>query len=457
MPSKKILAIGFAAGVAAISTLEQYGNKIYDESGNQFFIKGLAYQLRPDDPLIDTDQCSRDVELMKELGVNTLRVYHVDESADHDGCMKVFEDAGIYLTIDLDDFETYILPYDTYWNQTQFESYTKTMDAFIKYDNVLGFYVGNEIIAKSDQSHAAPYIKAAVRDIKAYRKKKGYRNVLIGYSATDIVELRPMLQDYLTCGGNNDEIVDFFGINAYEWCTPNTYTGSGYDKLQAMAEKFPVPIFFSETGCNVGESREWQDMDAIFTEPMVNDWSGAIAYEWIEEQNNYGIISYGPPTDQAIATGDIYDGFTRKGTPTPVQPDFDNLKSRWATNTPVGTPRSKYDSSSVSTRACPSSTPGGWQVDGNVPLPTLGETYAGSATAASMTSKATMTSRAASGSADSGDTDNGKGASSDSGTSAPSANQKTSTNDAPSPFTDSRVLAVATPLVGLILGMALWL
>lgn len=73
-------------------------------------VTGMAYQLRPSDPLIDTEQCSRDVKLMQELGVNTLRVYHVDGSADHDGCMKVFEDAGIYLTIDLDDFDTYILP-----------------------------------------------------------------------------------------------------------------------------------------------------------------------------------------------------------------------------------------------------------------------------------------------------------------------------------------------------------
>jgi hypothetical protein len=45
---------------------------------------------------------------MKELGVNSLRVYHVDTDPDHDACMKIFADAGIYLLIDLDDFDTYI-------------------------------------------------------------------------------------------------------------------------------------------------------------------------------------------------------------------------------------------------------------------------------------------------------------------------------------------------------------
>lgn len=45
---------------------------------------------------------------MKELGVNTIRTYHVDPNGSHDGCMKAFDDAGIYVLLDLDTFETYI-------------------------------------------------------------------------------------------------------------------------------------------------------------------------------------------------------------------------------------------------------------------------------------------------------------------------------------------------------------
>lgn len=47
---------------------------------------------------------------MQELGANAIRVYHVDASADHDGCMAAFADAGIYAMIDMDTFSTYILP-----------------------------------------------------------------------------------------------------------------------------------------------------------------------------------------------------------------------------------------------------------------------------------------------------------------------------------------------------------
>ncbi|XP_044724367.1 glucanosyltransferase domain-containing protein [Hirsutella rhossiliensis] len=362
MQSSLLAAVaGLAASVAALDPVEATGNKFFNKDGSQFFIKGVAYQLQPQDPLVDTQQCKLDANLMKDLGANTIRVYHVDADADHDGCMKALADAGIYLLVDLDTFGTYIEPVTLSWNDTQYDEYAKVMDTFHKYDNVLGFFVGNENIATKDASPAAPLLKAAARDMKAYRDSKGYRKIPVGYSAADIKELRPMLQDYLTCGDNSSEIVDFFGLNSYSWCDPSTYEESTYNQLQEYAKGFPVPIFFTETGCNVPGPRRWDDMDAIFSKPMVNDWSGAIVYEWIQEQNNYGIITYGS-----------------HGMPTPRSPDFDNLKSKWAGSHPSGVSKADYDAKAVSTRPCPTSTPGGWwQVDGNVKLPTLGDRHPG--------------------------------------------------------------------------------
>ena len=70
--------------------------------------------LCPEDPLVDMDQCKRDAVLMEELGANVIRIYHVDPNADHDGCMSALDDAGIYTLIDLDTFNTQILPVSTY-------------------------------------------------------------------------------------------------------------------------------------------------------------------------------------------------------------------------------------------------------------------------------------------------------------------------------------------------------
>ncbi len=72
-----------------------------------------------------------------------------------------------------------------------------------------------------------------------------------------------------------------------------------------------------------------------------------LIYEWIEEENHYGIISYGPKVDPTVTGKNIEGGFTRAGTPTPVSPDFDNLKKQWAT---IGRPASSfadYDSKKV--------------------------------------------------------------------------------------------------------------
>lgn len=185
---------------------------------------------------------------------------------------------------------------------------------------------------------------------------KKYRTVPIGYSAADIAELRPMLQNYLACGSQPAQTIDFFGLNSYEWCGYATYQTSGYSNLQAMAENYSIPIFFSETGCNVPEPRPFLDQAAIFGPDMIDTWSGSIIYEWVEETNHYGIVTY--------PNGEIYSG-----APIPINPDFTTLQTVWKDISPVGVAESSY-TPSFAAPACPLATMG-WGVNGDVPLPTL--------------------------------------------------------------------------------------
>jgi hypothetical protein len=223
-------------------------------------------------------------------------------------------------------------------------------------------------------SVAAPYVKAAARDVKAYRASKKYRDIPVGYSAADISTLRPMLQNYLACGTNSSETIDFYSLNAYEWCgSDSSYTISGYSQLTANVTNYNIPIFFSETGCNTVPPRTFQDQAAIFGPDMNPYWSGAIIYEWIEEQNNYGLVNYGPKVD-ATASGAPPDGYPRSGTPTPVQPDFSNLSNQWATLTPTGIAASAY-SPTLTPPPCPAFTSSVWEVNGNVALPSLGQVF----------------------------------------------------------------------------------
>lgn len=137
---------------------------------------------------------------MADLGANTIRVYHVDPTADHDGCMSAFADLGIYLFLDLDTFETQFDQDNPYWNQTQLTAFEAVLDTFQRYDNLAGVFVANEAMTRLNGSDAAPFVKSAIRDVKAYRDMKKYRDIPVGYSGADIPDLRPMLQNYLACG-----------------------------------------------------------------------------------------------------------------------------------------------------------------------------------------------------------------------------------------------------------------
>ena len=130
--------------------------------------------------------------------------------------------------------------------------------------------------------------------------------------------------------------------------------------------------------------------------------SGSIIYEWIEETNDYGLISYGPPAP-ADATGSaVVAGYTRTGTPTPVQPDFDNLSSQWAQITPTGVSMNAYTPSN-SAPPCPEYTEGFWMVSSDAPLPTLDQAaVAGGSGSGSGSSSQTATTSGSSSSPTSG-------------------------------------------------------
>jgi 1,3-beta-glucanosyltransferase GAS1 len=152
-------------------------------------------------------------------------------------------------------------------------------------------------------AHAAPYLLSAAADLKSYRDAKGYRKIPVGYSATDTLAVTPMLQDYLVCRPNETERLDFYSLNSYRWCGDATYQTSGYNQIEQMFQNYPVPVFFSETGCNVAPPRTFGDQDAIFGPEMSGTFSGAIIYEWIQEMNNYGLVSYGPQLAADVQEG----------------------------------------------------------------------------------------------------------------------------------------------------------
>jgi hypothetical protein len=285
---------------ANIPTLEVIGNKFfYSNNGSQFYIKGIAYQQDTAnasaevtfvDPLSDADACKRDLPYLTELHTNTLRVYAINTSVSHKECMDLFANAGIYIIADLSQPSESINRDSPEWNLELYNRYTDVVDALSNYTNVLGFFAGNEVTNNKTNTAASAFVKAAVRDTKAYIREQGYRDIPVGYSSNDDAETRVALADFFACG-DEDVKVDFYGINMYEWCGNSTFQGSGYADRTQEFKNLSVPIFFSEYGCNEVQPREFTEVRALYGPDMTDVWSGGIVYMYFEEENNYGLVS----------------------------------------------------------------------------------------------------------------------------------------------------------------------
>lgn len=269
------------------------GNAFY-AGDERFYIRGIDYQpggaSDVSDPIADPDVCMRDIEKFKELGLNAIRIYSVDNSANHDECMTALADAGIYLILDVNT-PLYSLnradPGPSY-NDVYLQHIFATIDAFANYDNTLAFFSGNEVINDDKTTTCAPYVKAVTRDMRQYIGSRGHRKIPVGYSAADVEENRVEMAQYMNCG-TEDERSDFYAFNDYSWCDPSDFITSGWDKKMETFADYSIPLFLSEYGCNTN-TREFKEVASLYSTDTSAVYSGGLVYEYTQEPSNYGLV-----------------------------------------------------------------------------------------------------------------------------------------------------------------------
>ncbi|KAI9670084.1 MAG: 1,3-beta-glucanosyltransferase gas1 [Trizodia sp. TS-e1964] len=358
--SALLAATSFITSVAAdVDPIVIKGSKFfYSGNGTQFFMRGVAYQQdistngslsgsnKYTDPLADATGCARDIPYLVSLRTNTIRVYAVDPTADHSKCMSMLQDAGIYVVLDLSEPATSINRDTPAWDNKLYSRYTKVVDTFQKYNNVIGFFAGNEVSNNNTNTAASAFVKAAVRDMKAYIKASKYRPMGVGYATNDDAAIRADLASYFNCGSTSDSI-DFWGYNIYSWCGDSSYSLSGYDQRTKEFQDYSVPVFFAEYGCNEVRPRKFTEVEALFGDQMSPVWSGGIVYMYFQETNNYGLVDVSGNTVSPRA-------------------DYTYLSSEMASATPSAVSSGSYNPSNTAARACP--TVGTqWQASSNLP------------------------------------------------------------------------------------------
>lgn len=306
MFSAKQLALAALMGVATadVQPIVMKGQALFYENGTQFYIKGVAYQRdtssseaakRDDsssdyiDPLADETRCARDVPILAAAGTNVIRTYALDPTADHDKCMSLLADAGIYVISDLSSPDEAINRASPVWDTALYTRYTSVVDAMKGYKNVIGFFGGNEVTNNASNTDASAFVKAAVRDTKAYINSTADRWMGVGYAANDDSTIRDNMAHYFNCG-DQESAIDFWGYNIYEWCGDSTFEKSGYSEVVDFFSNFSVPVFFSEYGCNSdgAAARTFQETTELYSDDMTSVIAGGIVYMYFEEANDYG-------------------------------------------------------------------------------------------------------------------------------------------------------------------------
>ncbi|TFK21152.1 hypothetical protein FA15DRAFT_718037 [Coprinopsis marcescibilis] len=353
--------------VLGIPRIFREGKWLYEEDrgrDHRFYIKGIAYQRQghgkasPNvafneaqifhDPLADPDACRRDLPHFSSASINTLRVYHINSSLNHDECMEMFSEANIYVILDLSIPRTgSIVDGTTPWSTSIMDMYFSTIDAFEKYDNILAYNVGDSTVDYKNYTtfEAVPYLKAAVWDIKTHLRAINSTK-LVGYAAKAInftnfrvpgvyeflthtaPDRQRDLADYLSCG-DEPNAIDLYGLNDYSWCPMygNTMTKSRYEEIFAQFSSYNRPIYFSEFGCVYDGDRRyprvWDEVDALFTN-MTLIMSGGIAFSYfptLVDQLEYGMVNV-----------------TEDGTAINVSAEFLALGERYSANNGPDTP-----------------------------------------------------------------------------------------------------------------------
>jgi len=289
------------------STSISIGGRYFWRGNERFFIRGVVYQPKDitqrgiiNDPISDDRilELERNIVLLKELGVNTLHIYSIDNQKQHDKAMKLLESAGIYVVAGVCTPSCCInrmKPYESY-NTANISSLLRTAGIMAAYPNTLAITAANELVNGRDNLHATPVLKAVVRDLKRYllcnSKTKGTRILPVGYCSAAVphINLTPGFLEYLYYG-DKEATVDFWSFAEYGWTGKSNIQISGWNRMISRYENFAIPMFLSEYGANTSNIRSLDETRVLYSNLMAEVFSGGCIYELFDGANRYGLIA----------------------------------------------------------------------------------------------------------------------------------------------------------------------
>lgn len=257
------------------SPIEVKGYKFFEtDTGKEFLVRGIAYEPRPNSGNLNQNSVDyfteehrhiweRDIPILQSLGVNAVRIYAVDPTQNHDAFMCTLNAAGIYVLVSLArDCSTCAVTRDQapdcYPTALKIQG-QKVINAFSKYDNVLGFSAGNEVNHYTPQNNPewnGPCQKKFLRDMRHYIAScPNMRKVPVGLISAD--SQRDEVSLYYNCQsseGDEYEHAEWFGLNVYLSCAGNATNYEDEKGFTGLVDSFQsydysIPVMLTEFGC----------------------------------------------------------------------------------------------------------------------------------------------------------------------------------------------------------------
>jgi hypothetical protein len=270
----------------------------YQTNGTQFFVRGMIYEQHQNfqerqtvslDSISDGLICARDVPLLLKLGVNTIITSGFLTPADHSACMRIFEEAEIYVIALINgNIDTGIRVNGTVWkflDYATYDAYFKIVDSLASYSNLLGFMV-DLTDHRADRLVFLPRFKAYVRDIKEHLGYRSHRTIPVGAYGFNHGK-STMISQYMSCGGT-EVAADFYVLTSSRslalkgifWCANSSVP---YDRLADQYRNYPLPVIITY-GCDANISHTFQEPRYIYTGAPGEVFSGGVTDDWFQDK-----------------------------------------------------------------------------------------------------------------------------------------------------------------------------